>query len=193
MPESNTPEIGPIIQEHRKANGLTLTQLATLSGVSKSMVSQIERSEVNPTFAVLWALTRSLRIDFAALIGGSTPPGTNDAIEVVANEHTPEIRSADGLCTLRILSPPRLAGSTEWYSLEFLPAGRLESAGHSAGTLEHFTAEIGEFEISSAGTTRILHAGETARYRADAPHAIINRLPQAGRGHLVVLYNKPRP
>ncbi len=52
-------DIGPIIQRERKARHLTLERLAALSGVSRSMLSQIERGESNPIFAVLWGLTQA--------------------------------------------------------------------------------------------------------------------------------------
>jgi transcriptional regulator with XRE-family HTH domain len=198
MLDTVTPQLGPVIQQRRKALGLSLAQLAARCGVSKSMLSQIERGTANPTFAVLWALTRAMHIEFADLVNstsGSTGTGTQiagDKIEVVCPEHTPEIRSADGLCRLRILSPPHLAGSIEWYELEFQPAGELNSAAHSAGTSEHFTAETMGFEITSDGATRVINAGETARYQADVPHAIVNRSNSVGRGYLVVLYHKAR-
>ena len=96
----------------------------------------------------------------------------------------------DGLCKLRILSPPELAGSIEWYSLEFAKSGRLDSTAHSPGTTEHFTAETAGFEITTATATHALKAGETARYPADVPHTIANRSSKVGRGYLVVLYHK---
>ncbi len=43
----------------RKARGLSLDAAAKLSGVSRSMVSQIERGESSPTVATLWALTQA--------------------------------------------------------------------------------------------------------------------------------------
>ena len=55
-----TPRIGPAIQKERKLRKLTLEQLSVQSGVSKSMLSQIERGEANPTFAVVWSLTQAL-------------------------------------------------------------------------------------------------------------------------------------
>ena len=192
MQISETPEIGPVLQRRRKSLGLTLEQLADRSGVSKSMLSQVERGEANPTFAVLWALTRALGIELTDLLHGGCAPVERRVIELVKLEHTPEIRSADGRCTLRILSPPRLAGWTEWYELDMLPAGRMHSAPHAAGTMEHLTANTGGFEITTAGETRLLKAGETARYPADAPHCITNRAKTPARGLLVVLY-QPAP
>ena len=61
------PALDVIVREARKAGGLTLEQLAEKSGVSKSMLSQIERGIVSPTFSVLWNLTQSLGIDLSVL------------------------------------------------------------------------------------------------------------------------------
>ena len=107
MDETGAPQIGPTLRRHRKSRGLTLEDLAELSGVSKSMLSQIERGQANPTLAVLWSLTRALKLDFADLLEGAGARHLDDeAIEVTSDAHTPQIRSADGLCRLRILSPP---------------------------------------------------------------------------------------
>lgn len=188
MNEKAAPEIGPVVQRQRGALGLTLEQLAALSGVSKSMLSQIERGQANPTFAVLWSLTRALKLDFADLLHGAAGPKDEGAIEVVTAANTPEIRSPDGLCQLRILGPPRLAGATEWYQVMMAPGGALNSAPHASGAFEHFTALEGSFEIRSAAATRRLQAGETARYAADVEHHIANVGAGAARGLLVVLY-----
>ena len=48
------PQLGPRLQQIRKKRRLTLDQLAVMSGVSRSMLSQIERGQTNPTFATLW-------------------------------------------------------------------------------------------------------------------------------------------
>ena len=188
MEQINAPQIGPIIQRHRKLRGLTLEQLAALSGVSKSMLSQIERGQANPTFAVLWGLTRALKIEFADLLEAAPLPEDDNAIELVPVAHTPEISSTDGLCKLRILSPPRLAGQTEWYDIEIAPTGSLDSAAHAPGASEHFTAWTSGFEVTSGDSTRILKAGETARYAADVPHRITNRSAKTAKGLLMVLY-----
>lgn len=152
------------------------------------MLSQIERSEANPTFAVVWSLTRALDIDFAELVGsGSTAPGL-DRIEVTSREHTPEIRSSDGGCRLQILSPPQLAGRTEWYQLEMQIGAALISEPHAPGTYEHFTALTDGFEVTSGDNRLRLQAGQTARYRADAPHSIVNVGTALATGFLILLY-----
>ncbi|MBL4808294.1 MAG: helix-turn-helix transcriptional regulator, partial [Rhodobacteraceae bacterium] len=56
------------LKETRKGKGLSLEATAKLSGVSRSMLSQIERGESSPTVATLWNLTRALQVDFAGLL-----------------------------------------------------------------------------------------------------------------------------
>jgi transcriptional regulator with XRE-family HTH domain len=85
----NTPQIGPVIQRHRKERGLTLEKLAEVSGISKSMLSQIERGQTNPTFGVLWNLTRALKIEFSDLLEGGSALPDEDKIELVSAAHTP--------------------------------------------------------------------------------------------------------
>ncbi len=186
----SAPEIGPILHQRRKALGLTLVQLSTRSGVSKSMLSQIERAEANPTYAVLWALTSAMRIDFAALLQGAAQMDGNESIDIPRVEYTPEIRSEDGLCRLRILSPPELVGSVELYSLEFAPGGRFERKARSPGATEHFTAGNPGIELTTASTTRAIGAGETAHYPADVSYVIANISRVTSRGYLVVFYGQ---
>ncbi len=70
------------LREARKARGLSLDAVAKLSGVSRSMVSQIERGESSPTVATLWNLTQALQVDFAGLLEG----GPGAGIEVIHAE-----------------------------------------------------------------------------------------------------------
>ncbi len=48
--------------ELRKRRGLTLEQLAAASGVSRSMLSQIERGKANPTLAVTLRIAQAFDI-----------------------------------------------------------------------------------------------------------------------------------
>ena len=188
MEEVNAPQIGPVIQRQRKSRNLTLEQLAAISGVSKSMLSQIERGQANPTFAVLWSLTRALRIEFSDLVEGGSVPAEDKSVQVVTAANTPEITNSDGSCRLRILSPPQLAGELEWYEVEIAPSGSLDSAPHAPGAFEHFTALTSGFEVTSGTSTQTLRAGETARYPADVPHRIANTSRKSAKGLMVVRY-----
>ena len=184
------PAIGPRLQAQRKARSLTLAELASVSGVSRSMLSEIERGNANPTFGMLWHLTRALGLDFNGLIDGVH--GDPRSIERQTGHSTPFILSSDGSCTLQILSPASMVSVTEWYLLTFDQNGRLLSEPHSAGTIEHLHCTAGEITVSSGGSTVVLHAGETARYAADVPHDMVSG-PIGAKAFLVVAFDQSKP
>ncbi len=166
------PEIGPRLQAYRKELNLTLTELAALSGVSRSMLSEIERGNANPTYGTLWHLTRALKIDLNRLVSGASEERGGPIIDLQPGNLTPTIRSADGSCTLQILSPANMVSLIEWYLLSFEAEGELISDPHGAGTIEHLHCTKGEIVVRSGANTMVVRAGETARYAADVPHAL---------------------
>lgn len=181
--QSPRPELDVIVREARKASGLTLEQLAEKSGVSKSMLSQIERGTVSPTFTVLWNLTQSLGIDLAVL---DQSANERNIIEHTHAYSTPSKGSVDGKCTLRMLTPNRTVLPIEWYQLNIAPGGVLTSEAHAAGTYEHLTCTRGRLQVESGNLTAIAETGDTLRYRADLPHSIRNMGEDEAEGFLVV-------
>jgi quercetin dioxygenase-like cupin family protein len=153
------------------------------------MLSQIERGAANPTFATLWNIAHALGLEIGSLVAGARPRdemGQN--VETMRAHYTPTLQSANGQCVLRILSPVATASELEWYQLEMDKGGRLESEKHAVGTLEHLTCLNGSIRIESGGVEQRLSKGDTARYRADAPHAIENVGKSRAVALLVVLY-----
>jgi transcriptional regulator with XRE-family HTH domain len=174
---SEPPLLGPRLHQLRKRKKLTLDELAVMSGVSRSMLSQIERGQTNPTFATLWNLTRALGVDLSELAA---------AIAVQPVHFTPEIRTEDGGCLLRILSPAANAGGFEWYELIIQPGASLVSDPHAVGAKEHLTVLEGGLDVQSGDEVSPVQAGATARYPADVRHAIHNRGETIARALLVV-------
>jgi transcriptional regulator with XRE-family HTH domain len=170
---NETPALGPRLQHIRKERRLTLEQLAARSQISRSMLSQIERGAANPTFATLWQLTRALDLEFGDLIaaGSETRAG---GVEVIKAELTPEIRTGEGACVLRILGPASHVGRAEWYLLTIAPGGALASEPHARGASEHLTVLEGVIEVAAGGASSHVRASDTARYAADVTHSLAN-------------------
>ena len=87
-----TKRLASRLKQARQERSLSLEALANLSGVSKSMLSQIERGESSPTVASLWNLTKALNVDFAGLLDGG-PNERSAIIEITRAEQTPVILS----------------------------------------------------------------------------------------------------
>lgn len=170
------------LKEARRLQGLSLDAVAKLSGVSRSMVSQIERGESSPTIATLWNLTRALQVDFAGLLDAA--PAV-DHIEILRADQVPTIDNMGEGCRILILSPPEQAGRHEVYDLRLAPGGVLDSQPHRRGAREHLTVVEGTLVVTCAGATVELHAGDTGRYCADVAHRI-SAPDGAARAFLVV-------
>ena len=159
------------LKEARQSRSLSLEALAGLSGVSKSMLSQIERGESSPTIASLWNLTKALNIDFSGLLDGA-PKERSPIREVIRSAQIPVIKSRGEGCRIRILSAPETVGDTEIYDLEFEPNASLDSDPHRSGCMENLTVFSGSLTVTTDGVSETLNRGDTVRYVADRPHSI---------------------
>lgn len=184
MSEEISVRLAQRLRQARKERSLSLEALARLSGVSRSMLSQIERAESSPTVSILWNLTRALNIDFSGLLDGA-PSEQGPIREVIRADQTPIIHSQGQQCSIRILSPPESVGVTEIYDLQFGAEGVLDSEPHRRGCLESLSVIEGSLSVSSGGIGEQLEAGDTVRYAADVPHSI-RAGAEAARALLVV-------
>ncbi len=170
------------LKEARRTQGLSLEAVANLSGVSRSMVSQIERGESSPTISTLWNLTRALQVDFAGLLDGEP---ASDRIEVIRTGDVPRIDKMGQGLRIRILSAPEEAGQHEVYELLFEPGGTLVSKPHTRGAREQLSVIEGTLVVNSGQATQTVNTGDTARYAADVTHSI-TASNAAARAFLVV-------
>lgn len=182
------PRVGLTLLGLRQAQGLSLDELSRKAGVSKSMLSQIERNQANPTVAVVWRLATALGVDVGELLRDGRPVAAAPVIVTVPSHATPSLKTSDGRCELRILGPIELAGQFEWYELTVQPGGALESQPHEPGSREHLSVLAGTLEVSAGADTTRLKAGETARYAVDLPHAIRNVGKSQAQALLVVMH-----
>ncbi len=168
------PAIGATLQALRQGQKLSLDELSKRAGVSKSMLSQIERNTTNPTVAVLWRLSNALGVSITDFLASGRPERTAPLISVVAAHATPSLINPDGQSELRILGPIELAGKFEWYELIIQPGGSLTSEAHEPGAREHLSLLSGSAVVRAGTEETKLRQGETARYAVDVPHAISN-------------------
>ncbi len=169
------PPIGNTLRSVRRQRRLTLEELAKRSGVSKSMLSQIERGLVNPTLSVLWHLTSALGIEIGDLLSNAAISQRQGVTEHLKAYSTPTMASADGLCSLRILSPARTILPLEWYELTFQPGGVLASKGYEPGTFLHLSTLDGELRLELGARELLIERGDTLRFAGDQEHRVCNR------------------
>ncbi len=161
--------LGKTIQRLRKAYNLSLSELAEQSGVAKSIISQIERNETNPTLATIWRLSQALDVSIERVLSdGDEEP----FIEKSSRADTPILLSEDGKVRLAITGWIKTVEWLQWYAVTAEPGGVLDSDAHQRGSIECLSVTAGEFEVEVSGVVQHAKAGETLRYRCDRPHVV---------------------
>ena len=164
-------QLGKTVQRLRKAYNLTLSELSEQSGVAKSIISQIERNETNPTLATIWRLSQALDISIERVLKAADD---EPFLEKTSRGETPILVSEDGKCKLSIIGWIKTVEWVQWYGFSAEPGGVLESEAHQRGSVESLSVGAGELEVAVGGATERAKAGETLRYRCDRPHTIRN-------------------
>ncbi len=179
-PESIETHLGRRVKQLRAEKDWSLDALSKACGVSRSMLSQIERSEVNPTLAVTVRIAHAFGMTLAELV---EVPGAAAAVDVIRADDRAYHYRSDPDCTIRTLSPLHLEKDVELYEVRLKEGGALRSAPHFEGTREFLTVQKGKVRVESRGDAEDLNRGDSASYRADVPHAIVN----TGKGEALVL------
>ncbi len=185
-----TPALGKTIQRLRKAYNMSLGELSEQSGVAKSIISQIERNETNPTLSTVFRLSRALDTSIDEVL--KTDSGTA-FLDHQLKSAIPILESQDGLCRLAITGPLNLIDLTQWYDFQAKAGGVLESDPHPPGTVEHLYMLNGEVEITVGEETKTARAGEAIRYRGDIPHKIRNTGPGDAHASMVLMLRQLNP
>ncbi|MBS0262287.1 MAG: helix-turn-helix transcriptional regulator [Planctomycetes bacterium] len=191
LADAITQHLGDRVRQLRSERGWSLQVLASASGVSRSMLSQIEREQANPTLAVTLRIAQAFGMTLGDLV--QIPDASSSITVIRANDRAFHYRS-DKHCRIRTLSPLNLEKDVEFYEVQLQPGGALRSAPHFQGTREFLTVVKGEVRVESGRDGEVLQTGDSVSYRADVPHAIINVGTKDAVLFLVDIYsNAARP
>ena len=177
-------QLGKTIQRLRKAYNLSLSELAEQSGVAKSIISQIERNETNPTLATIWRLSQALDVSIERVLAANDE---EPFIEKASRADTPILVSEDGRVRLAIIGWVKTIEWLQWYDVSADPGGVLDSDPHQRGSVESLSVREGVFEVEVGGVVQVARAGETLRYRCDRPHTVRCVGHEIGRATMVVI------
>ena len=187
-PSKSTPPSEPNVGENlrvlRLERGLTLSELAERSGVSKAMLNQIESGKSSPTIALGWKIANGLQVPFGTLLGESEP---GDFVIHRDADITTFYSENRALCS-RALFPPGDSRAAEMYELTLAPGGEELAGSHAVGTREQIYVIAGPFIIETAGNRAQLETGDLIFFRADRKHRYYNPGKKAARGILIMRY-----
>lgn len=159
------------VKLHRKQRGLPLEALAELSGVSRSMISKIERAEAVPSTAVLSRLAEALGVTFSRLMA----PATEREVLHIPASRQPVLRDDASGFQRRCISPVLPGRGIDWV-LNTLPprATTGEFVAHRRGVSEYIYVLKGRLNATVGDRAIMLTEGDSLYFEADAGHSFTN-------------------
>jgi DNA-binding XRE family transcriptional regulator len=162
--------VGNSARRLRLAQGLTLTEVAGVAGISPAMLSRVETGDVSPSLETLEALAAALGSTCASLLREELP-GASDA------QH---VRRGEGLEVVR-------RGTRRGHTYHLLASGRgprrvfepflvtLTSASEEFPDFDHAGVEFiyileGSLRYRHGGESFLLRPGDALTFRGDVPH-----------------------
>ena len=169
----------------RQSRRITLDEAAEATGVSKSMLGQIERGECGLSVATLWKISTGLKISFTSLMTEEHP-----GVDIVDNKAmTPLTNDSPGF-RLYPVFPIGIGRDFEILYIE-LDSGAISSSNaHEKGTEEFVLVYEGTLEIDLAGKTYEISAGHSIHYNGDSAHVYANKTDSIVRLCMVIRYTK---
>lgn len=176
--------IAATLRRLRQQQGWSLDQAARLTGVSKAMLGQIERSESSPTVSTLWKIASGFRVSLSELLEGADETvglRQRDVHERVWGEDSAGMQA-------RVLFPfdPQLG--FEMFEVELAPGAESASSPHAPGVVEHIVVLEGSLALQVGEQWQHLVVGQGLRFQADQPHLMRNVGEGGLRFHDVIHY-----
>jgi transcriptional regulator with XRE-family HTH domain len=173
--EVSSGRLGERVRILRRERGLTLKLLAERSGVSRAMISKLERGEKNPTLVVAAKVAEGLGVSLSQLVGVEE----RGEVVVVPLERRMIMRDP-GTGFERQLLSPSFGGRGIEFIWSVVPEGSSsgEFPPHRRGVEEYVVVEKGRLRAVLGGEDYLLEEGDALYFEADISH----RFDNAGEG-----------
>jgi len=163
--EQSIEAISNNLQKIRETRKLSLDKLSELTGVSKSMLRQIETGKSSPTIATIWKIANGLKVSFTSLLRKPT-------IEAEIRSFTggkPLTAEADHYRVFPLI-PFEPEQPVETYYIEIDPDTVFKGEPHEGNVYEYVFVIKGQFEIIVDGKFFKVNENEFLQFQANCPH-----------------------
>lgn len=171
--------MGDLVRSLRRERGLTLDALAEASGVSRAMISKVERGEKSPTVSVAAGIATGLGVTVGRLLGEERERlgwvlRRDRQLTFYDPESGFERRQVSGDGVVRVFRDVLPEGATTG---EFPP--------EREGSVGCVTVESGCVEVCVGGEEYVLESGDSLTFRADVAHEFRNSGGGSARYYVV--------
>jgi transcriptional regulator with XRE-family HTH domain len=179
------------VRELRAARGLSLDALAGKSGVSRSMISLIERGESSPTAVVLEKLAAGLGVMLASLF--DAPAAAAPSGPVARHDDQPEWRDPASGYLRRNVSPPGVPQPMQIVEVHFPPGERVafETGGRELRVHQQVWVLEGAIDVTLGEDCHRLREGDCLAMQLDGPTMFHNPTRKPARYAVVIASETP--
>lgn len=176
------------LRELRAARALSLEALAARSGVSRSMISLIERGESSPTAVVLDKLAVALEVTLATLFDSSASRGDAAAPKepVSRRDDQPEWQDPDSGYCRRNVSPAWVSQPMRIVEVRFPPRARVAFESSDPRTCQQIWLLNGSIDVTQGSARHRLREGDCLAMQLDRPAIFHNPTAKAARYAVVI-------
>lgn len=157
------------LKKIRMVKKMSLDDVSELTGVSKSMLGQIERGDSNPTISTISKIISGLRITIDDLI--STPVNVT---YIVNREKLKPVKAIDGQYTVYNYFSYDKTREFEIYGITIQPDGIYQSCSHGEHTAEYIIVTSGTLTLKIGDEFYEIKEGDAFRFDSDKEHRYIN-------------------
>jgi transcriptional regulator with XRE-family HTH domain len=176
------------VRELRARQRLSLDALARRCGVSRSMISVIERGESSPTAVVLEKIARGLRVTLPALF--DTPAAANDppAGPLARRADQPQWKDPASGYVRRNVSPPGVPQPMQIVEVHFPAGGRVAFENGARGLRVHQQVWVleGAIDVAVGSERHRLRQGDCLAMQLDRPTLFHNPTRKPARYAVVI-------
>ena len=163
--EQSIDAIATNLRNIRENRNLSLDQLSELTGVSKSMLRQIETGKSSPTITTIWKIANGLRVSFTSLL---RKPVVQAEVRSFRGEKP--LKAESGHYRLFPLIPFEPQQSFETYYVEIDPGTVFSGEPHEGNVYEYIFVTQGKLQISVEGKEFKVNENEFMQFQANCPH-----------------------
>lgn len=168
--QSRLGEIGKLLRLFREKTGRSLADVAAGSGISTSMLSQIERAVVSPSIDTLFGVCAALNLDVSELFSRLSPKSPVRVIHP-ANR----LRTQDGGVRYeQLVTSPDPAYPAEMFLLEVGPGKEIGLSGHGHEGAEMGYVLGGRAVMTVENVQYPLTEGDSISFTSHLPHRLAN-------------------
>lgn len=180
-------QIADRVRQLRGEQGLSLDALASKSGVSRSMISLIERGEASPTAVVLDKLAAGLGVTLPALFDAAASATANRG-PVARRDEQPQWRDPDSGYVRRNVSPPGMRQPMHIVEVLFPPGERVtfETGARNMNVYQQVWVLEGAIDITLGPERYQLRQGDCMAMQLDRPIRFHNPTRRTTRYALVI-------